>query len=183
MLPLIALSIIYLYRPLFLAFLISSFEKRKQLCIMTWYTCFFGILFLLPSLLFFFYLLFVLFFTQWMLFFCAAFFLSISLSLSLPLLLFSEWLLFHVGCPCWKNQSNVVFTLKSHCFHDYKNLPLASESFTVTVSVFLPFSFEETAARCHQSAQTCEAVQSRYVEIRVTVHPRIKNAYFFFSYL
>lgn len=50
-------------------------------------------------------------------FFCAAFF---SLSLSLPLLFFSEWLLFHVGCPCWKNQSNVVFTLKSHCFHDYK---------------------------------------------------------------
>lgn len=46
--------------------------------------------------------------------------LCLSLSLSLPLLFFSEWLLFHVGCPCWKNQSNVVFTLKSHCFHDYE---------------------------------------------------------------
>lgn len=65
-----------------------------------------------------------------------------SLSLSLPLLLFSEWLLFHVGCPCWKNQSNVVFTLKSHCFHDYKKCKplLVSDSFSISVSVFfLPF--------------------------------------------
>lgn len=52
------------------------------------------------------------------------FFLCSFFSLSLPLLLFSEWLLFHVGCPCWKNQSNVVFTLKSHCFHDYKKANL-----------------------------------------------------------
>lgn len=78
---------------------------------------FFGILFPLPSLFFFLPpLCSVLYPVN--AFFCAAFFLS--LSLSPPLLLFSEWLLFHVGCPCWKNQSNVVFTLKSHCFHDYK---------------------------------------------------------------
>lgn len=58
---------------------------------------------------------------QWMLLFLCS-----SLSFSLPLLLFSEWLLFHVGCPCWKNKSNVVFTLKSHCFHDYKKNPSIS---------------------------------------------------------
>lgn len=87
-------------------------------------------------IIFYYYLLYVLFFTQWMLFSVQLFF-----SLSLPLLLFSEWLLFHVGCPCWKNQSNVVFTLKSHCFHDKKSQPgLLSESFSITVSVFLPFS-------------------------------------------
>lgn len=83
---------------------------------------------------FLFYLLYVLFFTQWMLFSVQVFF-----SLSLPLLLFSEWLLFHVGCPCWKNQSNVVFTLKSHCFHDYKKKPTSSCLWVIQLSPCLRF--------------------------------------------
>lgn len=93
---------------------------------------------------------------------------QLSLSFSLPLLLFSEWLLFHVGCPCWKNKSNVVFTLKSHCFHDYKKKRqfLISESFTVTAVLFFFRERKELKAVSWCSASHCHLTSPHHTARR-----------------